>query len=140
MHKLMIANRGEIAIRIARGAGELGITSVAIYAEDDAQSLHVELCDEAIALNGRGASAYLDVEAIVSQAVSAGCDAVHPGYGFLSENPSFAAAVEAAGMVFVGPTTQSLSVFGDKAQARALAEANGVPVLDGVSQLSLIHI
>ena len=134
MHKLMIANRGEIAIRIARGAGELGITSVAIYAEDDAQSLHVELCDEAIALNGRGASAYLDVEAIVSQAVSAGCDAVHPGYGFLSENPSFAAAVEAAGMVFVGPTTQSLSVFGDKAQARALAEANGVPVLDGVSQ------
>ena len=134
MHKLMIANRGEIAIRIARGAGELGITSVAIYAEDDAQSLHVELCDEAIALNGRGASAYLDIEAIVSQAVSAGCDAVHPGYGFLSENPSFAAAVEAAGMVFVGPTTQSLSVFGDKAQARALAEANGVPVLDGVSQ------
>ena len=134
MHKLMIANRGEIAIRIARGAGELGIASVAIYAEDDAQSLHVELCDEAIALNGRGASAYLDIEAIVSQAVSAGCDAVHPGYGFLSENPSFAAAVEAAGMVFVGPTTQSLSVFGDKAQARALAEANGVPVLDGVSQ------
>ena len=134
MHKLMIANRGEIAIRIARGAGELGITSVAIYTEDDAQSLHVELCDEAIALNGRGASAYLDIEAIVSQAVSAGCDAVHPGYGFLSENPSFAAAVEAAGMVFVGPTTQSLSVFGDKAQARALAEANGVPVLDGVSQ------
>ena len=91
-------------------------------------------CDEAIALNGRGASAYLDIEAIVSQAVSAGCDAVHPGYGFLSENPSFAAAVEAAGMIFVGPTTQSLSVFGDKAQARALAEANGVPVLDGLSQ------
>ena len=76
----------------------------------------------------------LDIEAIVSQAVSAGCDAVHPGYGFLSENPSFAEAVEAAGMVFVGPTIQSLSVFGDKAQARALAEANGVPVLDGLSQ------
>lgn len=134
MHKLLIANRGEIAIRIARGAGELGITSVAMYAEDDAQSLHVALCDEAIALNGRGASAYLDIEAIVSQAVSAGCDAVHPGYGFLSENPAFARAVEAAGMVFVGPTTQSLNVFGDKAQARALAEANGVPVLDGLSQ------
>ena len=134
MHKLLIANRGEIAIRIARGAGELGITSVAMYAEDDAQSSHVALCDEAIALNGRGASAYLDIAAIVSQAVNAGCDAVHPGYGFLSENPSFAEAVEAAGMVFVGPTTQSLSVFGDKAQARALAEANGVPVLDGLSQ------
>ncbi len=134
MHKLLIANRGEIAIRIARGAGELGITSVAMYAEDDAQSSHVALCDEAIALSGRGASAYLDIQAIVSEAVSAGCDAVHPGYGFLSENPLFAQAVEAAGMIFVGPTTQSLSVFGDKAQARALAEANGVPVLDGLSQ------
>ena len=105
MHKLLIANRGEIAIRIARGAGELGITSVAMYAEDDAQSSHVALCDEAIALNGRGASAYLDIAAIVSQAVIAGCDAVHPGYGFLSENPSFAEAVEAAGMVFVGQQT-----------------------------------
>ena len=105
-----------------------------MYAEDDAQSAHVRLCDEAIALDGRGASAYLDIEAIVSQAVGAGCDAVHPGYGFLSENPLFAEAVEAAGMVFVGPTIQSLSVFGDKAQARALAEANGVPVLDGLSQ------
>ena len=134
MKKLLIANRGEIAIRIARAAGELGVASVTIYAEDDAQSGHVTQGDEAIALDGRGAAAYLDIAAVVAAGVNAGCDAVHPGYGFLSENPAFAEAVEAAGMTFVGPTVETLSAFGDKAKARALAQANAVPVLDGLSE------
>lgn len=134
MKKLLIANRGEIAIRIARAAGEIGVATVTIYAEDDGQSAHVGQGDEAVALHGRGASAYLDIEAVVAAGVGAGCDAVHPGYGFLSENPVFAEAVEAAGMTFVGPTVEALSAFGDKAKARALAQANDVPVLAGLSQ------
>ncbi|MBT3694950.1 MAG: hypothetical protein HN752_04325, partial [Gammaproteobacteria bacterium] len=85
MNKLLIANRGEIAIRITRAAQELGLTAVAIYPEDDAQSLHVRLADEAVLLDGRGASAYLDIAQIVQLAKDAGCDGVHPGYGFLSE-------------------------------------------------------
>jgi acetyl/propionyl-CoA carboxylase alpha subunit len=134
MKKLLIANRGEIAIRIARAAGEIGVAAVTIYAEDDSQSAHVAQGDEAIALQGRGAAAYLDIEAVVAAGVGAGCDAVHPGYGFLSENPAFAGAVEAAGMTFVGPTVDALSSFGDKAKARALAKENDVPVLAGLSQ------
>lgn len=134
MKKLLIANRGEIAIRIARAAGEIGVATVTIYAEDDGQSAHVGQGDETVALQGRGASAYLDIEAVVAAGAGAGCDAVHPGYGFLSENPAFAEAVEAAGMTFVGPTVEALSAFGDKAKARALAQANDVPVLAGLSQ------
>jgi acetyl/propionyl-CoA carboxylase alpha subunit len=134
MKKLLIANRGEIAIRIARAAGEIGVATVTIYAEDDGQSAHVGQGDKTVALQGRGASAYLDIEAVVAAGVGAGCDAVHPGYGFLSENPAFAEAVEAAGMTFVGPTVEALSAFGDKAKARALAQANDVPVLAGLSQ------
>ena len=134
MKKLLIANRGEIAIRIAGAAGEIGVATVTIYAEDDGQSANVGQGDETVALQGRGASAYLDIEAVVAAGVGAGCDAVHPGYGFLSENPAFAEAVEAAGMTFVGPTVEALSAFGDKAKARALAQANDVPVLAGLSQ------
>ena len=133
MKKLLIANRGEIAIRIARAAKESGLSTVAIYAEDDAASLHVQRADEAMALQGRGAKAYLDIEQIVAVAVDGGCDGVHPGYGFLSENPGFAKAVAAAGLTFVGPSVEALGMFGDKAQARALAAAHGVPVLAGIS-------
>ena len=131
MKKLLIANRGEIAIRIARAAADLGLRTVAIHSEDDAASLHTSRADEAMPLDGRGAAAYLDVEQIVDVAKKRRCDAVHPGYGFLSENPGFAAAVEDAGLIFVGPTPATLSLLGDKARARALARDCGIPLLQG---------
>ena len=133
MKKLLIANRGEIAIRIARAAQDLGIETVAIYPQDDVASLHVRKADSAVELEGKGASAYLDIEQIVRVAVAADCDGVHPGYGFLSENAGFAQAVRQQGLSFVGPETDALTVFGDKAKARALAEQLGVPVLAGLS-------
>jgi acetyl/propionyl-CoA carboxylase alpha subunit len=130
---ILIANRGEIAIRIARAASDLGIRSVAVYSDDDATSLHVKSADSAQALGAQGAAAYLDIARIIACAKSAGCDAIHPGYGFLSENAEFARACEKAGIVFVGPSANVLSVFGDKAQARALAARFGVPVLPGTN-------
>ena len=131
MKKLLIANRGEVAVRIARAAAEAGIASVAIYAAEDAESLHRRRADQAVRLTGRGAAAYLDGEQIVSLALAEGCDAVHPGYGFLSENADFAARLEASGVTFVGPTPAVLAALGDKAQARALAADCGIPVLRG---------
>jgi acetyl/propionyl-CoA carboxylase alpha subunit len=115
----LIANRGEIAIRIARAAADLAIATVAVYSEDDAASLHVRRADEAVALSGRGVPAYLDIAQIVHVARERGCDAIHPGYGFLSERAAFARACEAAGLTFVGPTPATLELFGDKARARA---------------------
>jgi len=129
--KILIANRGEIAIRIARGAADLLIPSVAVYARDDAQSLHVRLADDAVALNGAGAAAYLNSAGVIAAAKAMACDAVHPGYGFLSENAEFAAACGRAGLTFIGPSPAVLTAFGDKGQARALAQANDVPVLAG---------
>ncbi|WP_151637600.1 carboxyl transferase domain-containing protein [Noviherbaspirillum aerium] len=131
VHTLLIANRGEIAIRIARAAAELGIRTVAVYSEDDAASLHVRKTDEARALQGRGAPAYLDIEQIVAAARKAGCDAVHPGYGFLSENAAFARRCAEAGLHFVGPQPEVLELFGDKARARGLAVQQQVPVVAG---------
>ena len=130
---LLIANRGEIAIRIARAAAELGIRTVAIFSEDDAQSLHTQKTDEALPLQGRGAAAYLDIEQIVALAAQAGCDTIHPGYGFLSENATFARRCAEAALTFVGPQVETLALFGDKGQARALAEKCDVPVLPGTS-------
>jgi acetyl/propionyl-CoA carboxylase alpha subunit len=130
---LLIANRGEIAIRIARAAGELGLATTAVFARDDAASLHVKAADRAVALEGVGARAYLDAAALVAAAKAAGCDAVHPGYGFLSESPAFARACAAAGLTFVGPSPEALDLFGDKARARALAKQNGVPVAEGTA-------
>jgi acetyl/propionyl-CoA carboxylase alpha subunit/acetyl-CoA carboxylase carboxyltransferase component len=129
--KLLIANRGEIAVRIARTAAEMGLATVAVFSEDDAASLHTRKADEATALKGSGPAAYLDIAQVVAAAKAAGCDAVHPGYGFLSENAAFAQACAEAGLTFVGPTPQTLELFGDKARARALAIQCGVPVLPG---------
>lgn len=131
IRRLLIANRGEIAIRIARAAAELDVRSVAVYSCDDAASLHVRKADEAVALPGTGAAAYLDAGRIVDTAVRAGCDALHPGSGFLSESPSLARRCEAAGIVFVGPDADTLALLGDKARARAFAQAHGVAVVDG---------
>jgi acetyl/propionyl-CoA carboxylase alpha subunit/acetyl-CoA carboxylase carboxyltransferase component len=128
---LLIANRGEIAVRIARAAAGLKLPSVAVYSEDDAASLHLKAADEAVKLPGKGARAYLDIEAIVGAAMAAGCDAVHPGYGFLAERADFARACEAAGLTFIGPGPDQLALFGDKIQARAAAAAAGAPILAG---------
>ena len=128
---LLVANRGEIAIRIARAASELRIRTVAIFSEDDATSLHTRRADRAAPLRGSGAKAYLDIEQIVALAMAEGCDAVHPGYGFLSENAAFARACHEAGLIFVGPNPAVLELFGDKASARRLAERCGVAVSRG---------
>ncbi|MGH7864990.1 MAG: biotin carboxylase N-terminal domain-containing protein, partial [Candidatus Binataceae bacterium] len=130
---LLIANRGEIAIRVMRSAAELGIRTVAIFSEDDAQSLHTRKADEARALRGTGVAPYLDVEQIIAVAKDAGCDALHPGYGFLSENAGFARRCANAGITFVGPRPEVLELFGDKLAARLRAKQCGIPLLPGTS-------
>ena len=132
IRSLLIANRGEIAIRIARAAADLGIRSVAVYSHDDAESLHTRIADEAVALDARGVPAYLDIEAIVAAAAAAGCDAVHPGYGFLAENAALARACADAGITFVGPSIPNLELFGDKGRARAAAAESDVPTIPGI--------
>ena len=129
--RLLLANCGEIAIRIARAAAELGLPTVAVYSQDDAASPHVRKADASAALTGRGPAAYLDIDQIVAAALRAGCDALHPGYGFLSENAALARRCAEAGVCFVGPSPAVLELFGDKVQARALAQRCGVPVLAG---------
>ena len=129
--RLLIANRGEIAIRIARTAADLDIAAVAVYSPDDARSLHVRTADEAVALAGAGPAAYLDGPQILRLALETGCEAIHPGYGFLSENSAFARLCNNAGVVFVGPSPEALTLFGDKVQARALAKRVGAPVFPG---------
>ena len=131
--KLLVANRGEIAIRIFRSAADLGMGSVAVYPADDSASLHVEKADAAIALPGRGVAAYLDGAAILRAAREAGATAINPGYGFLSENAAFARACAEAGVTFVGPTPEILELFGDKHQARQLVRKIGVPTLPGTA-------
>ncbi|HEY3684556.1 MAG TPA: carboxyl transferase domain-containing protein [Streptosporangiaceae bacterium] len=126
---LLVANRGEIAVRVVRAASSLGLRTVAVYAADEPDAAHVRLADEAYPLNGSGPAAYLDIAAVVAIAVRAGCGLVHPGYGFLSENADLAAACEAAGVTFVGPPPGVLRLFADKTRARALAVEARVPVL-----------
>jgi acetyl/propionyl-CoA carboxylase alpha subunit/acetyl-CoA carboxylase carboxyltransferase component len=129
--KVLIANRGEIAVRLVRALRDLGIASVAVHARDDAAALHVQLADAVVALDATGPSAYLDIAALIAVAKAQGCDAVHPGYGFLSERADFAQACADVGLVFIGPTPEQLGLFGDKARARALATQCDVPVMPG---------
>jgi acetyl/propionyl-CoA carboxylase alpha subunit/acetyl-CoA carboxylase carboxyltransferase component len=129
--KLLIANRGEIAIRIARASGESGLKAVAIYPADDALSLHVRVADSAHEIPGRGARSYLDIEAVIAAAKVTGCDALHPGYGFLSENSALARRCVEQGIVFIGPSPEALDLFGDKGQAKRLAKRCRVPIIEG---------
>ena len=129
--KVLIANRGEVATRIARAVAGLGLRSVGIHSADDADSLHLRHCDEVVSLDGTGPSAYLDADQIVTRALEIGASHIHPGYGFLSENADFARACENHGIVFIGPDAGVLEEFGDKSKARALALAHGVPILPG---------
>jgi acetyl/propionyl-CoA carboxylase alpha subunit/acetyl-CoA carboxylase carboxyltransferase component len=129
--RLLIANRGEIAIRIARSAAELNLSTVAIYSLEDSASQHLRAADEALALEGSSPGAYLDGPQILRLALESGCEAIHPGYGFLSENAAFARLCNNAGVAFVGPTPEALTLLGDKVQARALAKRVGAPVLPG---------
>ncbi|MAI81093.1 MAG: carbamoyl-phosphate synthase large subunit [Deltaproteobacteria bacterium] len=130
---LLVANRGEIAVRVLRGAADLGLSTTSVFSEEDARALHVRRADQSYALPGRGAAAYLNIESIIESARSGGCDSIHPGYGFLSESADLARACSSAGLIFVGPDAEVLEQLGDKAQARALAAECGVPVLLGTS-------
>lgn len=135
--KVLIANRGAIATRIIRTLDRMGIQSVAVYAESDKESLHVQRAGEAWSLgSGGAANTYLDVEKLLTIADQTGCDAVHPGYGFLSENTEFVERCEMASLVFIGPTAKQITVFGQKHLARELAEAAGVPLPPGTSLLA----
>ncbi|HEY9089756.1 MAG TPA: acetyl-CoA carboxylase biotin carboxylase subunit [Anaerolineaceae bacterium] len=130
--KILIANRGEIAVRIIRACREMGIASVAVYSEADRRALHVRLADEAVPVGPAPArESYLNAERIIQAALQTGAQAVHPGYGFLSENAAFARAVTAAGLVFIGPPADAIDAMGDKGRARARMQQSGVPVVPG---------
>ncbi|HAN97196.1 MAG TPA: pyruvate carboxylase, partial [Planctomycetaceae bacterium] len=133
IRRLLVANRGEIAIRVFRTASELGIRTVAIYSHEDRYALHRFKADEAyrIGKTGEPIRAYLDIPGIVALAVEHQVDAIHPGYGFLSENAQFAEACQQAGIIFIGPTPDMLRALGDKTTARTIAAKAGVPVLGG---------
>src|SRR5437660_7141961 len=136
IEKLLAANRSEIAIRIFRAANELGLRTVAVYSNEDRLALHRFKADEAYLIGeGKGpVEAYLDITGIVALAKEKGVDAIHPGYGFLSENAAFARACEKAGITFIGPTPELLELLGDKTAARRLAISAGVPVLPGTEK------
>lgn len=134
--KLLIANRGEIAIRIIRTCKEMGIVSVAVYSEADKDALHVSFADESICIGpSRPSDSYLNMNNIIQAACSSGCDGIHPGFGFLSENPKFAKLVEDCGLIFVGPNHKLISMLGDKNEARVQMMNIGVPVIPGSKQV-----
>ncbi|MER6828303.1 biotin carboxylase N-terminal domain-containing protein [Streptosporangium sp. NPDC000563] len=134
MHKVLIANRGEIAVRIARACKDAGLASVAVYSDQDLDALHVRVADEARALGGETpAETYLDVGKLLGVAAEAGADAVHPGYGFLAENAAFAQAVIDAGLTWIGPPPAAITALGDKVQARHIAQKVGAPLVAGTT-------
>ena len=138
--KVLIANRGAIACRIIRTLRRMGIKSVAVYSEADRGSLHVEQADEAVCIGAATATAsYLSIPAILDAARETGAQAIHPGYGFLSENAGFAETCEAAGLEFIGPTPEQMRLFGLKHTSRQVAEATEVPLLPGTSLLSSLE-
>ncbi|QTX04359.1 acetyl/propionyl/methylcrotonyl-CoA carboxylase subunit alpha [Agromyces archimandritae] len=135
MKKVLIANRGEIAVRVIRACAEAGYGSVAVYADQDADALHVRLADEAFGLGGTtSADTYLSIPALLAAAKASGADAVHPGYGFLSESADFARAVEEAGLVWIGPTPETIDALGDKMTARRIAQQVGAPLAAGTDR------
>ncbi|MCK4934774.1 MAG: acetyl-CoA carboxylase biotin carboxylase subunit, partial [Simkaniaceae bacterium] len=132
MKKILIANRGEIAVRIIRACHDLGLQTVAIYSKADAEALHVLHADEAICIGEAPAlKSYLKVSNILSACEISGADAIHPGYGFLSENANFASICESCGITFIGPTPDTISLLGDKSKAKAIAKSAGCPVIPG---------
>src|SRR5262249_27130434 len=132
IRRLLIANRGEIAVRVIRACRELGIESIAVYSDADASAPHVAAADESVRIGpAAAAESYLSIPRIIAAATSAGADAIHPGYGFLSENARFATACADAGVIFVGPPPAAIAKMGSKIQARRIARDAGVPVVPG---------
>ncbi|MFA7529588.1 MAG: biotin carboxylase N-terminal domain-containing protein, partial [Bacilli bacterium] len=131
-NKILIANRGEIALRIIRACKELGIGCVAVYAKGDENSLHVKFADEAVCIGpAPAAESYLNMNNLISAAVASGCNAIHPGYGFLAENDKFATIVERCNLKFIGPGSEVMARLGNKSEARKLAKDLGIPVVEG---------
>ena len=138
--KVLIANRGEIALRIHRACREMGIKTVAVHSEADANAMHVRLADEAICIGpARSADSYLNKPAIISAAIITGADAIHPGYGFLSEDADFADMVERHGIKFIGPSAEQIRLMGDKIEARKIAEKAGLPIIKGSPELQSLE-
>ncbi len=134
INKVLVANRGEIAVRIFKTLHQMGVASVAVYTEADGGSMHVSEADERYLLAGKGlADTYLNIEQLVSIARQCKADAIHPGYGFLSENPLFARSVQEAGLLFIGPTENAIRLMGNKREARALASKLGIPIIEGAT-------
>lgn len=134
-HKVLIANRGEIAVRIIQACKDLNIPSIAVYAEEDIHSLHCQYADEAWALKGITApETYLNIDALLEVAHQSGATMIHPGYGFLSERAEFAQAVLDAGLLWVGPSPKSIQLLGDKIEARKIAQAVGAPLVKGTAE------
>ncbi|HEU4806834.1 MAG TPA: biotin carboxylase N-terminal domain-containing protein, partial [Homoserinimonas sp.] len=137
-HTVLVANRGEIACRVIRTLRELGIRSVAVYSDADRNARHVRMADVAVRIGPAPAQAsYLNIEAVIAAAQQSGADAVHPGYGFLSENVDFARALDAAGIVFIGPGVQALDLMGDKIRAKTHVKSHNVPVIAGIAEPGL---
>ncbi|HHX80493.1 MAG TPA: acetyl-CoA carboxylase biotin carboxylase subunit [Acholeplasmataceae bacterium] len=131
-NKILIANRGEIAVRIIRACKELGIPCVAVYSTADKESLHVKLADEAICIGGpRGGDSYLNINNIISSAIATGCNSIHPGYGFLAENDKFIELLERCNLTFIGPGSETVRNLGDKVLAKQIAKSVGIPVIEG---------
>ena len=137
--KILIANRGEIAVRIIRACQEMGIATVAVHSEADRGSLHVKLADEAVCIGpAASAQSYLNIPNIISAAMITGADAIHPGYGFLAENTYFADVCESSKIRFIGPSKESIQLLGDKVEARRLMQKAGVPMVPGTTGIPAV--